>query len=327
MKDVSIILCSYNRAGHLEKTLQSLRQVEVPNGWTAELILVDNASTDATPNVMRAFTHPQMSVRVAREKSQGQCCARNRGIAEAEGNALLFTDDDVRFPRGWVRSMGSPILEGKADAVAGGVALAPQLQRSWMTPLHRSFLASTELISPENPCRLVGANMAVARAVFETIPQFDPELDPGAMGFGGDSLFSEQLRIANFSIAAALDIAVKHHPDPSRLSSTAWKQTAKTAGRSEAYISYHWAHRQWPVWKLFAGWTYYCLQLLGYRLYGPSEMPADEGMPLREFELRRKAARVRQHLRERGIPPKYACRGMVKRTMEHKGDRRGRKDI
>ena len=64
MTTVSVILCSHNRAAHLKETLASLRTTDVPAGWTVEILLVDNASTDDTPAVMRAFEHPRAAVRV-----------------------------------------------------------------------------------------------------------------------------------------------------------------------------------------------------------------------------------------------------------------------
>jgi glycosyltransferase involved in cell wall biosynthesis len=130
----SIILCSHNRADHLEKTLQSLRQVAIPEDWSVELLLVDNASMDATPEVMQAFNHPRMDVRRIREEKTGLSNARNRGLQEARGEVLLFTDDDVRVPSGWIEGMVTPILRDEADAVAGGVELVEEIQEGWMTP-------------------------------------------------------------------------------------------------------------------------------------------------------------------------------------------------
>lgn len=297
--------------------LQSLRQVDVPAGWRAELLLIDNASTDQTLQIISDYTHPAMAVRALKEPKPGKSNALNRAIQAAQGDVLLFTDDDVRFPANWLEAMSRPIVEKKADAVAGDVTLASHLDRPWMKPPHRSMLASTETISNAAPSRLVGANMAIARSVFSTVPAFDPELGPGQLGFEEETLLAYQMREANFKIVHVHEGAVEHHPSPDRLSTHSYRAMAEKLGRSEGYLSYHWAHRQWPVWKLYAGWIYHHVRLLEEKLRGRSEMPVDEGMSLREFELRRKAARVGQHLRERSTPPKYACRGMVKRTLEH----------
>ena len=308
MKDVSIILCSYNRAGHLEKTLQSLRPVEVPNGWTAELILVDNASTDATPDVMRAFTHPQMSVRVVEEAKKGLSHARNRGVKAAQGSVLLFTDDDVRFPTHWVEAMARPIRDGEADAVAGGVALTEQIDAEWMTPRHRSLLASTERIHPGRPERMVGANMAIGQHVFDDISKFDPELGAGQLGLGEETLFAWQMQAAEYTIVAAFDVVVEHHPDVTRLSRASFCQIAEKAGRSEGYINYHWhGQTDWGLVALLGGLAYFRAKLAWWRLRHVQMEQADSKWSMAEYELMKRYYRVRQHLIERRRPPKYVA--------------------
>ena len=214
--------------------------MDVPPHWDVELILVDNASTDATLEIMRAFYRPQMELHVVREERRGLSHARNQGVANAQGAVLLFTDDDVRFPDRWAEQMCTPIFRGEADAVAGGVELAESVQKDWMTPHHRSLLASTVRIDPNDPDRLVGANMAIASQVFEAIPQFDTSLvGAGQLGAGEETLFSWQMQVAGFRIRTAFDVAVTHHIDTTRLSYEAWHQLAKKQGgpmRIEAFI-------------------------------------------------------------------------------------------
>jgi len=255
-----------------------------------------------------------MEVRALSEPRLGKSNALNRAVQVAQGDVLLFTDDDVRFPENWLEAMSHPIVEKKADAVAGTVTLASHLERAWMKPAHRSMLASTETIASMAPTRLVGANMAIARSVFDTVPAFDPELGPGQLGFEEETLFAYQMHEANFAIVHIREGAVEHHPTPDRLSADSFRAMAEKLGHSEGYLSYHWANRQWPVWKLYAGWAYYRLRLLVCRLRGCNEMPTDEGISLREFYLRRKLARVSKHLQESGTSPKYTRRGVIKRT-------------
>jgi glycosyltransferase involved in cell wall biosynthesis len=316
---VSIILCSYNRADHLEETLQSLQYVDVPPHWDVELILVDNASTDATPEVIRAFYHPQMEVHVLREERIGLSHARNLGVAKAQGAVLLFTDDDVRFPDQWVDRMCAPIFRGEADAVAGGVELAESVQKDWMTPHHRSLLASTVRIDPNDPDRLVGANMAIASEVFETIPRFDTSLGAGQLGAGEETLFAWQIHAAGFRIKTAFDVAVTHHIDTTRLSYEAWHQLAKKTGRSDAYRSFHWEHRRYALPALYVGWAYYRVRLAWARMMNghTSNQRASNGsasgMPMWEFHLLRKIHRISYYIWEHGSLPKYERRALTVR--------------
>ena len=312
--DVSVIISTRDRANALEETLQSLRKVVVPSTWAVELLLVDNASTDRTPEVIAACEHPEMIVRGLQEPRPGKSRALNRAIEASRGEVLLFTDDDVRFPSDWVERMSAPILRADADAVSGGIELASELQRPWMGSAHEKLLGSTESVPVEEGKYFFGANIAVSRRVFEKIPGYDEALGPGGDGLGGaeDALLGWQIREHGFTIMGCPDITVEHHPDVSLLSSSSFRARAESLGRSEAYISYHWEQRRWPLWKLYAGWIYYRLQLWVKHVRNRGGMFDGEGIPIEEFEVRRRLARIRQHLSERGSYPKYQQQGLIK---------------
>src|SRR5258708_3514138 len=131
MPQASIIICTCNRAESLKETLASMTSLAVPADLSVELVVVDNGSTDHTKNVVAHCAIPDISVRYVLESRRGQCFARNRGISETTGEVIIFTDDDVRPAHNWIEGMCRPILTGLADAVAGGVHIAPHLQRPW----------------------------------------------------------------------------------------------------------------------------------------------------------------------------------------------------
>lgn len=108
--DVSIIICTRNRAAHLQKTLRALGATSVPPQLEIELLVVDNGSTDRTALVVEANAPRGWSVHRVVESEPGVARARNRGIAETAGDVLLFTDDDVRVSREWIGPMvASPL--------------------------------------------------------------------------------------------------------------------------------------------------------------------------------------------------------------------------
>ncbi len=242
---VSIILCTRNRAARLRTTLETIGRCRIPADLAAELLIVDNGSTDETPQVVRQFHLPNMPVRYVCEPTPGQSRARNRGLAEGDGSILLFTDDDVRVPPDWIDGMCRPILEGSADAIAGGVRFPPELDRQLR--MCRSWFASTEDILPDRPDRFVGANMAFSRDVLDRVAAFEVELGPGALGFGDETLFSFQLRQAGYRLVTRFDVAVEHHFDPARLTRSKMLEAARQMGRSKAYVAYHWHHADLPT--------------------------------------------------------------------------------
>ncbi|MBC7625374.1 MAG: glycosyltransferase family 2 protein, partial [Aeromicrobium sp.] len=87
---ISVAICTFNRAGSLRRTLESLASVAPPQvgGW--ELLVVDNNSSDSTRAVVAEF-ESALPVRYVFEAEQGLSLARNRAIREFRADLLLFT--------------------------------------------------------------------------------------------------------------------------------------------------------------------------------------------------------------------------------------------
>jgi len=140
---VSVVVCTRNRASLLADCLEALDAQDVPVDLEWELVVVDNGSTDRTTAVV-ADAASHLPVRRVVEPRPGLAAARNRGVAEARGSYLAWTDDDALPDRRWLRSyvdafqrhpdaafLGGPIhprFEGdppawlvKAGATVGGV--------------------------------------------------------------------------------------------------------------------------------------------------------------------------------------------------------------
>lgn len=90
---ISLVLCTRNRVSQLERTLESLRHLELPQRW--ELVIVDNGSSDGTPDLLRGLSDdPTRSLRVVHEPTPGLGTARNSGWRASSGSIIAFTDDD-----------------------------------------------------------------------------------------------------------------------------------------------------------------------------------------------------------------------------------------
>lgn len=311
---VSIIICTSSRAAHLRKTLAAIGVLCVPQDMPAELVVVDNGSADDTADVVQQCRLPNMPVRYILEPQRGKGYAYNRGMAEAQGEVFLFTDDDVRPPKDWIAGMCGPILSGEADAVAGGVLLAPHLRRDWMTQEHQNWLASTGSVAQEERARMVGANMAFSRRVLAKVPGFDPALGPGALGFADDTLFTFQLMQAGFRLKLALDVCVEHHFEPNRLARENFASSARKMGCSWAYVSYHWLQDQPAArWRSSAKAS---LLLFWWRVRNLKSRRKPEGMAEAEMLLLQRCWFLKQSRQEQQRPRAYSPLGLRKRTEE-----------
>ena len=119
---VSVVIGTYNRAHLLEGTLEALASQEVPGSLEWEIVVVDNNSRDATAQVTTAFSKTTATrVRYVFEPQQGLSHARNRGIREARGAIIAFTDDDVLPASDWIAEIAAAIDRWKADGVGGRI--------------------------------------------------------------------------------------------------------------------------------------------------------------------------------------------------------------
>lgn len=308
---VSIIICTQNRAPSLAKTLQSFGRVNIPSGWNPELIVVDNGSTDETASVVKD-ARSKFTLHYIYESKRGLSNARNAGLAAAEGEAILFTDDDVIPTEKWLEKMSTPLLRGECDGVVGSIQLAEHLLRSWMQPMHKVWLAAPDALPMGFP-ELIGANMGFHRKVLEQVPAFDPELGSGALGFAEETLFSEQLRSAGCRLRFLAEAAVVHHPDPSRLLRRQWLAAACKHGRSLAYVLHHWRHQpvKTPTLRIC------CLTVKLYlrRILQPPPPLDGEGCPTWEMSYVTEIEKCRQFIRERRRPRNYVRHGLRKQAI------------
>ena len=105
---ISVIICTYNRAVLLDRALMAFRDQKNPP--STEIIVVDNNSNDDTAERVRRCTEvlrPVVPVIYVFEPKQGLSRARNAGIAAARGDILAFLDDDAIPSPNWLAAIAS----------------------------------------------------------------------------------------------------------------------------------------------------------------------------------------------------------------------------
>ncbi|MEM1212346.1 MAG: glycosyltransferase family A protein [Planctomycetota bacterium] len=286
---VDLIICTRDRCADLEATLRSLQRPGVTAGCDVRLTVVDNGSTDATRQVVEAGDWPHLRPRYHFHETGGLAAARNAGLVVTDRPWVVYTDDDVRPCDGWLSAMTAPLIAGRFDAVVGKVRPAKHLRRDWMGNAIASALALNdhEPDDAANP-NLIGANMAFGRHVFEYVEGFDPALDPGGLGYGGDTLFSMRLVEAGLRVGRAPEAVVDHHFHPDRLTRRSLLASPRGFARSRRYIN-----RRYGLWlDQHEAWkTVAVLCKLGlFYLAHPTAHRQAEGCSNREFKLRNRLA-------------------------------------
>jgi glycosyltransferase involved in cell wall biosynthesis len=174
--DVTVLICTRNRAQQLKNVLETATCMRIPEGLRWELVVVDNGSSDNTAEVAAGFGG-HLPIRVVREDAPGLSHARNRGVAEAAGTYICWTDDDVLIDPNWLCAYAEAFARHPEAAVFGG-EIIPVLQGptpKWFASLADQWPLTTLLAKRnygEQPIRLGfregvvpwGANFAVRAA-------------------------------------------------------------------------------------------------------------------------------------------------------------------
>jgi glycosyltransferase involved in cell wall biosynthesis len=117
MPRLSVVIPVYNEVRTVERIVEAVRTSDFPG--QLELIVVDDASTDGTRDILREKIEPALARVLYHERNRGKGAALRTGFAAATGDMVIVQDADLEYdPRDYVRLV-TPIAEGRADVVYG----------------------------------------------------------------------------------------------------------------------------------------------------------------------------------------------------------------
>lgn len=194
--DISIIICTYNRSENLKECFDCLASQEITHGFSWEVILVDNNSSDQTKEYTKNYEkNCNFLLRYDFELKQGLSHARNHGIKTSNGDILIFIDDDIRVSIQWLQSIYNTFKAHQCDAVGGRIHIESESNLpKWIKPDMYGFLGHQDF--GNTPHQMdgyaefpFGGNMAIHRSVFEKIGLFNTELGRKGTGLKKEELF------------------------------------------------------------------------------------------------------------------------------------------
>jgi glycosyltransferase involved in cell wall biosynthesis len=125
---LDVIIPTFNRAGSLARTLDSLQSAPVPAGMSVTITVVDNNCTDGTEALVASRMHNDDRVRHVFERQQGRSPALNAGVASTSGDLVGMVDDDEEVDATWYEVIEEAFSDPKLDFIGG-----PYIPR-WVTP-------------------------------------------------------------------------------------------------------------------------------------------------------------------------------------------------
>ncbi len=134
----SIIIPAYNESQRLGATLDRVLAYLEACGWKAEILVVDDGSTDSTAELVREYARRRPAVRLLENPgNRGKGYSVRNGMRQASGELLLFTDADLSAPIAEAGKLFARLAAG-ADVAIGSRWLDPALQTA-RQPLYRQF--------------------------------------------------------------------------------------------------------------------------------------------------------------------------------------------
>jgi GT2 family glycosyltransferase len=238
----TVALCTHNHADRLVRTLSDLALLKPPRRpW--EFLIVDNGCRDGTPELLARHAWPAgWQVRVVREETLGLSNARNRAIADALGEYVIFMDDDETADPDWLRAYERLVDAHRPDAFGGRqVVLFEDARPPWLRDELLGFLGELNradeivpLTDPYTP--FYGGNFGLRKEVCARVGGFDSMLGrKGADNTGGEEIdFYRRLLDAGFRVWWTPEAVIHHRIQAAKLDRRYFRDLHYRMGRMEA---------------------------------------------------------------------------------------------
>jgi O-antigen biosynthesis protein len=198
---VAVVIATIGRIDALDRCLSALARLPRER---VEIIVVDNRPAARTRELVAGWSERDPRIRYVSEPRAGLSVARNRGIAETEGDFVAFTDDDVIVDDGWLRWLIAPFADPQVT-VATGLVLPLELETAAQKRFEqyagfgkgyerrsydmRSNRADERLLYPYWGGMFgAGNSMAFRRAELVAAGGFDPSLGAGSIAQSGEDI-------------------------------------------------------------------------------------------------------------------------------------------
>jgi glycosyltransferase involved in cell wall biosynthesis len=212
MPQLSIIVCTRNRAESLRACLNSIDQAVATNSAIqVELVVVNNASTDATAALLEDWQRSTSTrCRVVLAEKRGLSHARNCGLEHATGKIIAFMDDDCTFAPDYLARLQRAYASDVLPTLRGGRV---ELGDPRDLPCTIKTDLTLQKFTGGHPGGFIhGCNLTMSRSALELVGRFDTRLGAGQpIGAAEDSDFVYRAHRSGVNVLYDPSIVVFHH--------------------------------------------------------------------------------------------------------------------
>ncbi|HMC39992.1 MAG TPA: glycosyltransferase family 2 protein [Acidimicrobiales bacterium] len=164
---LSVVVPCYNE----EQTIKDLLGRVLASPWVAEVVVVDDGSTDQTLTQIREVSDPKVRL-IVQPRNQGKGAALRRGFAEATADFVIVQDADLEYDPGEYGTMLEYLVAGKADVVFGSRFMSDRPHRVlyyWHSVGNRLLTAASNMFTNLNLTDMETCYKAFRREVIQSL--------------------------------------------------------------------------------------------------------------------------------------------------------------
>lgn len=202
----SVVIPTYSRPKELKACLDSITQLTYPHD-RFEVIVVDDGSPMSLAPIVEPFKD-QLNLTLISQPNAGPASARNRGVSQAKGQLVVFTDDDCAPAPNWLEELAKQFATDPT-AMIGGRTLngLPSNLFSTASQLLVDYLYSYYTLHPKNTYFFTSNNLAVPTDQFRQIGKFDTSFPLAA---GEDRELCDRWHHHSYSALYAPEAQISH---------------------------------------------------------------------------------------------------------------------
>lgn len=225
--DISVVICCYNSEQKIEQTLIHLAQQHLSPNTAAEIVLVNNKSTDQT--VAKAKTtwkklNAPFRLSIIDEQTPGLNHARKAGVENSMGHFIVFCDDDNWLDENYLETVIEYFNSDPSIAIIGGTgqAIFEHQKPWWFDYFCHGFAVGKPLPKEGYLNSVYGAGMGIRKDIltskaFNALPMLLSDRKGTELSSGGDSEICLRIRLLGYKVLYSEKLSFKHFLTNNRL--------------------------------------------------------------------------------------------------------------